>query len=164
MERVVPRAELVAVVAPSYPKGEGVRPTIGLERMLRIYFLQQWFNLSDPAAEEALYDSAAMRRFVGIDKRSRFSSSKAQASSPLPAAHHWRRRSINVRNLSDMTDKCPLTPQSIAPPFLLAHRLQQTLVHKSLQIALDRLGGNVWEKPLPVGFQQAQVALDEQAA
>ena len=67
MERVVPWAELCAVIAPFYPKGEGGRPTVGLERMLRIYFLQQWFNLSDPAAEEALYDSAAMRRFVGVD-------------------------------------------------------------------------------------------------
>jgi Transposase domain (DUF772) len=43
------------------------RPPVGVERMLRIYFLQQWFNLSDPAVEEALYDSRAMRRFVGID-------------------------------------------------------------------------------------------------
>ena len=67
MERVVPWTELCAVIALHYPKGEGGRPTVGLERMLRIYFLQQWFNLSDPAAEEALYDSAAMRRFVGID-------------------------------------------------------------------------------------------------
>jgi IS5 family transposase len=67
MERVVPWAELCAVIAPFYPKGEGGRPTVGLERMLRIYFLQQWFNLSDPGVEEALYDSVAMRRFVGID-------------------------------------------------------------------------------------------------
>ena len=43
------------------------RPPVGLERMLRIYFLQQWFDLSDPGAEEALYDSHAMRRFSGID-------------------------------------------------------------------------------------------------
>src|ERR1700739_2318764 len=42
-------------------------PLVDVERMLRIYFLQQWFNLSDPAVEEALYDSLAMRRFVGID-------------------------------------------------------------------------------------------------
>ena len=46
----------------------GQWPTpVGVERMLRVYFLQQWFNLSDPAVEEALYDSLAMRRFVGID-------------------------------------------------------------------------------------------------
>jgi IS5 family transposase len=67
MERVLPWGELCALIAPVYPKGEGGRPTIPLERMLRIYFLQHWFNLSDPAAEEALYDSASMRAFAGID-------------------------------------------------------------------------------------------------
>jgi IS5 family transposase len=67
MERVVPWRELCALIEPFYPKpGNGRRP-IGLERMLRIYFLQQWFNLSDPGVEEALYDSLAMRSFVGID-------------------------------------------------------------------------------------------------
>jgi IS5 family transposase len=67
MERVVPWRELCRLIEPIYPKaGNGRRP-IGLERMLRIYFLQQWFNLSDPAVEEALYDSLAMRSFVGID-------------------------------------------------------------------------------------------------
>jgi len=67
MERVVPWERLCALVEPVYPKPGKGRPPIGLERMLRIYFLQQWFNLSDPAAEEALYDSIAMRTFVGID-------------------------------------------------------------------------------------------------
>jgi IS5 family transposase len=67
MERVVPWSELCALIEPFYPKPGNGRPPIGLERMLRIYFLQQWFNLSDPAVEEALYDSLAMRSFVGID-------------------------------------------------------------------------------------------------
>ena len=67
MERVVPWSALCAVVEPYYPKPGNGRPPIGVERMLRIYFLQQWFNLSDPGVEEALYDSQAMRRFVGID-------------------------------------------------------------------------------------------------
>src|SRR5690606_24000172 len=69
MEQIVPWAELQAVVEPFYPKVSeaGGRPPIPLERMLRIYFLQLWFNLSDPAVEEALYDSAAMRSFAGID-------------------------------------------------------------------------------------------------
>ncbi len=67
MERVVPWAALCALIEPFYPKPGNGRPPIGVERMLRIYFLQQWFNLSDPAVEEALYDSLAMRRFVGID-------------------------------------------------------------------------------------------------
>ena len=67
MNRVVPWAKLCAVVEPVYPKAGNGRPPIGLERMLRIYFLQNWFNLSDPGVEEALYDSLAMRDFVGID-------------------------------------------------------------------------------------------------
>ena len=67
MEQVVPWAELKALVEPHYPKGENGRPPVGLEIMLRVYFLQQWFNLSDPGAEDALYESPALRRFVGID-------------------------------------------------------------------------------------------------
>lgn len=67
MDRVVPWKELCAVIEPVYPKPGNGRPPMGLERMLRIYFLQHWFNLSDPGAEEALYDSRAMREFVGID-------------------------------------------------------------------------------------------------
>lgn len=68
MERVVPWAQLVSLIEPVYPKPQGAgRRPIGLERMLRIYFLQHWFNLSDPAMEEALYDSVAMRGFAGID-------------------------------------------------------------------------------------------------
>ena len=68
MEQVIPWSELAAVIEPYYPKAEGAgRPPVGVERMLRIHFLQHWFNLSDPAVEEALYDSRAMRQFVGID-------------------------------------------------------------------------------------------------
>jgi IS5 family transposase len=70
MDQVVPWATLCALIEPVYPKGgssEGGRPPVPLERMLRIYFLQAWFNLSDPAVEEALYDSATMRGFVSID-------------------------------------------------------------------------------------------------
>jgi IS5 family transposase len=67
MEQVVPWGELCALIEPLYPKAGKGRPPVGLERMLRIYFLQQWFNLSDPGLEEALYDSVVMRQFVGID-------------------------------------------------------------------------------------------------
>jgi IS5 family transposase len=67
MNHVVPWAELYALVEPHYAKaGNGRRP-VGLAIMLRTYFLQQWFNLSDPGVEEALYESAALRRFVGVD-------------------------------------------------------------------------------------------------
>ena len=67
MNAIVPWQKLCRLIEPHYPKGERGRPPIGTERMLRIYFLQVWFNLSDPASEDALYDSAAMRVFVGID-------------------------------------------------------------------------------------------------
>src|SRR6201993_3948249 len=67
MEKIVPWGELIACVQPSYPEGKRGRPPIGLERMLRMYFLQQWFGLSDEALEDALYDSMAMRTFAGID-------------------------------------------------------------------------------------------------
>jgi len=67
MEQVVPWAKLCGLIEPHYPKpGNGRRPK-ELEQMLRIYFLQQWFNLADPAVEEALYDSATLRAFAGID-------------------------------------------------------------------------------------------------
>jgi IS5 family transposase len=67
MDRAVPWSALCALIEPVYPKAGNGRPPVGLERMLRIYFLQNWFNLSDPAAEESLYDSLSMREFVGID-------------------------------------------------------------------------------------------------
>jgi IS5 family transposase len=69
MDRIIPWPQMTAAVETVYPKisEAGGRPPIPLERMLRIYFLQLWFNLSDPAVEEELYDSVAMRSFVGID-------------------------------------------------------------------------------------------------
>jgi len=67
MEQVVPWGKLCSLIEPYYPKAGNGRPAVGVDRMLRLYFLQQWFNLSDPAVEEALYDSAVLRQFVGID-------------------------------------------------------------------------------------------------
>ena len=67
MDRVIPWERLIALIEPYYPKaGRGRRPH-DLERMLRIYFLQQWFNLSDPQAEDAIYDSESMRRFAKVE-------------------------------------------------------------------------------------------------
>ncbi len=67
MNAIVPRTALCEVIQPHYPKGIGGRAPIGLERMLRLHFIQHWFNLGDEACEEALYDIASLRRFVGID-------------------------------------------------------------------------------------------------
>jgi IS5 family transposase len=67
MELVVPWTRLVALIEPCYPKGERGRPPRGVERMLRIYFLQQWYALADEALEDALYDMEVLRAFAGID-------------------------------------------------------------------------------------------------
>ncbi|MCE0734664.1 IS5 family transposase [Halomonas sp. G15] len=70
MEALVPWQRLIEALSPSYfpnSAGKRGRPPIGLERMLRIYFLQQWYALADEALEDAIYDSQAMRDFVGID-------------------------------------------------------------------------------------------------
>src|SRR6266568_3058894 len=67
MDRVIPWKQLLAVIEPYYPKAGQGRQPLGLEKMLRIYFLQQWFNLSDPQAEDALYDSESMRRFARVE-------------------------------------------------------------------------------------------------
>src|ERR1700687_4741190 len=67
MEELFPWARLVERLRPFYPKGERGRPPVGLERMLRLYFLQQWYGLADEALEDALYDSQAVRGFAGID-------------------------------------------------------------------------------------------------
>ncbi len=67
MNAVIPWARLTALIEPHYPKAGDGRQPLPLERMLRIYFMQHWFNLSDPQAEDALYDMESMRRFAGIE-------------------------------------------------------------------------------------------------
>jgi IS5 family transposase len=67
MEQIVPWAELLALVEPHYAKAGKGRQPVGLSIMLRTYFVQQWFNLSDPGVEEALYESPVLQRFVGVD-------------------------------------------------------------------------------------------------
>src|SRR5829696_5165042 len=97
MEQVVPWAQLVERLRPFYPKGERGRPPIGLERMLRLYFLQQWYGLADEALEDALYDSQALRGFAGIELN----------RDPVPDAttllhfRHWLERHDLSRELFD---------------------------------------------------------------
>ena len=68
MEQVVPWIRLREVISPHYPKsGQRGRPPIGLERMLRMYFVQQWYGLADEAVEDAIDDSQALRQFLDID-------------------------------------------------------------------------------------------------
>lgn len=68
MEQIVPWPELRAVIEPYYRKAGKGRPPVGLDRMLRMYFVQHWFNLADEACEEALLDSTALRRFVDSNR------------------------------------------------------------------------------------------------
>ena len=90
MERVVPWAELLKALSTRSTtrrrRTRRGRPPIGLERMLRIYFLQQWYGLADEALEDALYDSQAMRAFLGIDLRSRGGSGCHHAAEFPPSA------------------------------------------------------------------------------
>lgn len=67
MGTLIPWTSLLAVIEPFYPKGERGRRPLGLERMLRVYFLQQWYGLADEAIEDALYDSHALQSFARID-------------------------------------------------------------------------------------------------
>src|SRR5919109_437336 len=67
MDAVIPWDRLTALIEPNYPKAGNGRQPLGLEKMLRIYFMQQWFNLSDPQAEDSIYDSESMRRFAKVE-------------------------------------------------------------------------------------------------
>lgn len=67
MDTVIPWQLLLKPIKKCYPQGHTGRPPVKLEVLLRIYFLQQWYGLSDPAAEDSLYDTESMRRFVGVD-------------------------------------------------------------------------------------------------
>ena len=97
MEQVVPWSRLVARLQPFYPKGERGRPPIGLERMLRIYFLQQWYGLADEALEDALYDSHALRDFAGID----LNHDPVPDATTLLKFRHWLARHELTRALFD---------------------------------------------------------------
>jgi IS5 family transposase len=67
MNDFVPWDEWVAIIEPYYPRGERGRPPMGIEKMLRMYLLQCWFNISDAGLEDAVYDSYSMRSFLGIN-------------------------------------------------------------------------------------------------
>src|SRR3954447_11014514 len=97
MEQVVPWARLVERLRQLYRKGNRGRPPIGLERMLRVYFVQQWYGLSDEGLEDAFYDSQALRGFAGI----------ALNRDPVPDAttvlhfRHWLERHDLTKVLFD---------------------------------------------------------------
>src|SRR3569832_1769883 len=97
MEQVVPWARPVDRLRPLYPKGERGRPPIGLERMLRLYFLQQWYGLADEALEDALYDSQALRGFADVD----LSVATVPDATTVRNFRHWREELDLTRVLFD---------------------------------------------------------------
>ena len=103
MNEIVPWQALCEVIEPHYPKPGNGRPPVGLERMLRMYFVQHWFNLADEACEEALLDSTALRRFVGIDLgRERV----PDATTLLNCAGSWKSTGLASSSLPPSARSC----------------------------------------------------------
>ncbi|MBP9148613.1 MAG: IS5 family transposase [Rhodoferax sp.] len=98
MDRVVPWSRLVDLIAPHYPSGHTGRPPFELETMLRTHFLQQWFNLSDPAMEEAFFDTPLYREFVGLADNVRL----PDESTILRFRHRLEKHSLAVKILAEV--------------------------------------------------------------
>ena len=101
MERVVPWTALVELVMPYAPEGKKGRPPFGVEAMLRIHFMQQWFNLSDPAMEEALHDVPLFRDFAGL---SNWADAMPSQTSILRFRHLLERHKLAEQILSTVND------------------------------------------------------------
>ena len=147
MEQVVPWRELCALVEPHYPQpGKGRRP-VGVERMLRIYFLQQWFNLSDPAVEEALYQACApgtsgekkrlARQRLPKQNTSVFTSGSGHGHDAvemaIPAKHVYRKRSARYR----------LALAWLIAAYRLGKAWSLRMSYSCLSLRLSRLSGTV---------------------
>lgn len=98
MDRVVPWSRLVDLIAPYYPAGRTGRPPFELETMLRTHFLQQWFNLSDPAMEEAFFDTPLYREFVGLADNVRL----PDESTILRFRHRLEKHALAVKILAEV--------------------------------------------------------------
>ena len=91
MDEIIPWEEWVTLIVPHYPNGKRGRPPIEIETMLRMYLLQCWFNLSDEGVEDAIYDSDAMRKFMGINFLSRTSQMPPHCCT---SGTCWRKRGL----------------------------------------------------------------------
>ena len=104
MDEIIPWEEWVGVIEPYYPKGKRGRPPMGIEKMLRMYLLQIWFNLSDPATEDAIYDSYAMRKFTGYGGNGAHDEGRHDCGCyhyQCPQLHQERRQSTRPGNAPD---------------------------------------------------------------
>ena len=100
MERVVSWSELVALIAPYYPVGKSGRPPFALETMLRVYFMQQWFSLSDPAMEEAFFDVPLYREFAQLPELARL----PDGSTILRFRHRIEQHKLADQNLATVNE------------------------------------------------------------
>ena len=100
MERVVPWTALVQLIAPYYPGGKSGRPPFALETMLRTHFMQQWFSLSDPAMEEAFFDTPLYREFARLQELSRL----PDESTILRFRHRLEDRKLSEQILQTVND------------------------------------------------------------
>ena len=113
MDEVIPWRELVACIRPHYPSGKRGRPPRGIEPMLRMYLLQVWFNLSDEAVEDSIYDSYAMRSFVGLN----FLEEQTPDATTLLATWRAAYAADRSRRLGSLPLRAP-SPCRDAPPYM----------------------------------------------
>ena len=105
MESIIPWKDWVALIAPYYPTGKRGRPPRGIEIMLRMYFLQIWFNLSDEMVEDSIYDSYAMRTFLGVD----FADAQApDATTLLKFRHLLEKHELTKKLFDDLSSRLEL--------------------------------------------------------
>ena len=102
MDAIIPWERWVAMIAPCYPSGERGRPPKDIECMLRMYLMQVWFNLSDEATEDAIYDSYSMKRFLGIDFREQ---QVPDATTLLKFRHLLEKHNIGKQIFDDITQR-----------------------------------------------------------
>jgi len=102
MDKVIPWEEWVCIIKPHYPDGKRGRPTRGIQTMLRMYFLQVWFTLSDEMVEDSIYDSHAMKKFMGVN----FSEEQApDATTLLKFRHLLERNNLCEKLLKDLNER-----------------------------------------------------------
>lgn len=102
MDQMIPWADWVAMIQPYYPSGKRGRPPRGIETMLRMYMMQNWFNLSDAAMEDAVYDSYAMRSFLHIDF---YKEQVPDATTLLKFRHLLEEHHIGEKIFADVNDR-----------------------------------------------------------
>ena len=102
MDAIIPWNQWINIIQPYYPSGKRGRPTRGIETMLRMYLMQNWFNLSDEAIEDAVYDSYAMRTFMHID----FTEQQVpDATTLLKFRHLLEEHQLGEKIFADVTER-----------------------------------------------------------